>query len=71
MSVETVESFKCRKQCCILQLPISYCVSFIIVTITMHFFINILQMKHYSAVRFDMGNEKNMTSPVIPKSPNS
>ena len=37
---------------------ISYCVSLIMVTITRHIFINIFQMEHFSAVKFDMGYEK-------------
>ena len=54
----------------VMQLPIPYCVSLIIVTIIRHVFIKIFQKEHYSAVRFDMGIEKNMTSLAIPKSPN-
>ena len=36
ISVETVMPFRCPKQFCILQLPISYCVSLIMVTSTRH-----------------------------------
>ena len=52
----------CTKQFCIglLQLPISYCVSLIMVTITRHIFINIFQTEHFSAVKFAMGCKKNM-----------
>ena len=57
------------KQFSILQLPISYCVGLIMVTITRHFFTNISQMDHFSAVKFYMGYEKNMSFLVIPKSP--
>ena len=57
------------KQICILQMPISYCVSFIMVTITRHIFINIFQTECFSAVRFAMSHEKNMSFLVIPKSP--
>ncbi len=39
------------------------------VTITSHIFINIFQMVHFSAVKFDRGNEKNMSFLLIPKSP--
>ena len=56
-------------QFCILQLPISYYVSLIMVTITRHFFVNFFQTKHFSAVKFYMGYEKNMSFLVIPKSP--
>ena len=52
------------KQFCVLQLPISNCVSLIIVTKTVDIFINIFQTKHFSAVK----HEKNMSFPVIPKS---
>ena len=69
ISVETVKPFAYTKQICILQLPISYCVSLIMVTITRHIFINIFQMEHFSVVKFAMGYEKNMSSLVIPKSP--
>ena len=51
----------------ILQLPISYCVSLIMVTITRQVFTNIFQMEHFSAVKFAMDYEKNMSSLVIPK----
>ena len=57
------------KQFCDLQLPISDCVSLIMDTITRHVFKNICQIEHYSAVRFDMIIEKNMTCLVIRKSP--
>ncbi len=50
------------------QLPIPYCVSLIMVTITSHIFINIFQMVHFSAVKFTRGNEKNMNFLLIPKS---
>ena len=46
-----------------------YCVSLIMVTITRHIFINIFQMEHFSAVKFAMGYEKNMSYHVISKSP--
>ena len=55
------------KQFCVLELPISYCVSFI------HGYNNfahfhIFQKEHFSAVKFDIGYEKNMSFLVIPKS---
>ena len=53
----------------VLQLPISYCVSLIMVTTTRHIFINIFKMECLSAVKFAMGYEKNMSFHVIPKSP--
>ena len=68
ISVETVKLFRCKKQFCILQLPVSYCVS-LIDTITRHIFINIFQMECFSAVKFGMGHEKNMSFLVIAKSP--
>ena len=54
-----VKLFECTsRQFCILQLPISYCVSLIMVTITRHVFINFFQREHFSAVKFAMGYEK-------------
>ncbi len=50
-------------------LPIPNCVSLIMVTITSHIFINIFQMAHFSAVKFNRCNEKNMSFLLIPKSP--
>ena len=47
---------------------LSYCVSLIMVTITGHFFIDILQTEHISAVKFDTGYEKNMSVLLMPKS---
>ena len=38
------------------------------VTITRHLFNNFFQMKHFSAMEFYMGYEKNMSFLVIPKS---
>ena len=66
ISVEMVKLY--TKQVCILQFPISYCVSLIMVTITRHNFVNIFQMKHFSAVKFAVGYEKNMNFLVIAKS---
>ena len=39
------------------------------VTITRHVFINIFQMEHFSAVKFVMDYEKNMSFLVVAKSP--
>ena len=39
-------------------------------TISSNIFIDIFQAKHFPAVKFAMGNEKNMSFLVIPKSPN-
>ena len=64
-----VKLFGCTKQFCILQLPIFYIISLIMVTITKHIFINIFQTEHFSGVRFAMGFEKNMGLLVIAKSP--
>ncbi len=66
---KSVKLFGHKKRLCILQLPIPYCVSLIMVTITSHIFINIFQTVHFSAVKFDRGNEKNMSFFLIPKSP--
>ena len=44
--------------------------SLIMVTITRHVFINTFQTERFSAVKFIMGYEKNMSFLVIPKSPN-
>ena len=62
-----VKPFGCTKQFCDLQLPISYCVGMIVVTITRHVFIDTLQMEHISAIKFDMGYKKYMSFLVIPK----
>ena len=43
------------KQFCILQLPVPYGVSLIIVTITRHVFINIFQTEYFSAVKYCHG----------------
>ena len=56
------------KRFCILKLPISYCVSLIMVTITRHIFINFFQTEHLLEVKFAMGYEKNMRFLVIQKS---
>ena len=71
ISVETAKPFGSTKQFCILQSPISYCVSFIMVTITGHIVVSIIkfQIEHFSAVKFAMGYEKNMSYLVIAKSP--
>ena len=52
---------------CVLQLPISYSVSSIMVTITRYVFINTFQTEHFSAVKFHMGY-KDMSFLAIPKS---
>ena len=65
-----VKLFECTKQFCDLQLPTSYCVSLIMVTITRHIFINIFQTENISTVKFDTGYEKKLIAIlVIPKSP--
>ena len=74
ISVETVEMFGCMKQFYILWLPISYWIlcsfkSFSMVSISRDVFIDIFQVKHFSAVKFVIGYEKNMNFLVIPKSP--
>ncbi len=69
ISFKLVKPFGHNKKICILHLPIPYCVSLIMVTITSHIFINIFQTVHFSAVKFTRGNEKNMSFLLIPKSP--
>ena len=56
------------KQFCILQLPVSYGVGSVMITITRHVFINIFQMEYFSAVKHAMDYEKNMSFLVIAKS---
>ncbi len=68
ISFKLVEPFGHKKRLRILQLPIPYCVSLIMVTITSYIFINIFQTVHFSAVKFTRGNEKNMSFLLIPKS---
>ena len=63
-----VKPFRLKEQICVLQLPIPYCVS-LMVTIIRYVFINIFQTECFSAVKFAMGYEKNMSFLVIPKSP--
>ena len=41
----------------------------LMVTLTGHIFINIFQMENFSAVKFVMGDEKNVSFLVIAKSP--
>ena len=69
ISVESVKPFGFTKQFCILQLPIFCCVSLIMVTITSHIFINIVQTEQNSVVKFTMDYEKNMSYHAISKSP--
>ena len=64
--VEMVILFGCTEQFWVLQLPIFYYVSLIMVTITTHIFINIFQTKQFSVVKFDMGYEDNISFLVIP-----
>ncbi len=67
---KSVKPFGYKKRLHILQLPIplAYCVSLIMVTITSHIFINIFQTVHFSTVKLNRGNEKNMSHLLIPKS---
>ena len=58
----------------ILYIAVAYilnCVSFIMVTITGHIVVSIVkfQIEHFSAFKFVMGYEKNMSYLVIAKSP--
>ena len=66
--VKKVKPFWCTKQFCDLQLPVSYCVSLIMVTITRSVFIDIFQMEHISAVKFDKGYGENISILMMPKS---
>ena len=65
ISIKLVKLVECMKR---LQLPIPYCVNLIVVTITSHILINILQIVHFSALKFTMGYEKNMSFRPIFKS---
>ena len=49
-----IKPFGNKKQFHELQLPLSYCVSLVMVPITNHIFLNIFQMEHFSAVKFDI-----------------
>ncbi len=69
ISVKSVKPFRHKKRLRILQLPIPYFVSLIMVTITSQIFINIFQTVHFSVVKFTRGNEKNMNFLLIPESP--
>ena len=53
-----------------MQLPIPYCVSLIMDTMTSHVFTNIFQMTHIAGVKFTGGYKKNMMFLWIPKSQN-
>ena len=55
-----------QKQFCIFKLRMLHCVN--LVTITKHIFTDISQINHLSAVKFYMGNEKNMRNLLITKS---
>ena len=52
IAVEKVFPCGCTEQFCTFQLPISYCVSLIMVTITRHVFIISPKRKLFSAVKF-------------------
>ncbi len=69
ISFKSVQPFGHKKTLSILQWPIPYCVSLIMVTITSHIFVNIFRTVHFSAVKFTRGNGKNMNFLLIPKSP--
>ena len=57
---QLVRPLGCAKQLCKLQSPILYCVSLIMVTITIHIFTDIFPREHFMAVISFVGNEKNM-----------
>ena len=67
ISVEMIKSLGRTNQFCILQLPISYCYSLIMVTINRDIFINIFQTKHSCEIWH--GIWENMSFQVIPISP--
>ncbi len=69
ISFKSVKPVGHKKRLHILQLPIPYCVSLIMVTITSHIFTDIFRTVHFSAVKFTRGNGKNMSFLLIPKSP--
>ncbi len=69
ISFKSVKQFGHKKRLRFLQLPMPYCVSLIMVTITSHIFINIFQTVPFSAVKFTRGIEKNMSFLLIPKFP--
>ncbi len=69
ISFKSVKPFGHKKRLHILQLPMPYRISLIMVTITSHIFIDIIQTIHFSAEKFTMGNEKNMRFLLILKSP--
>ena len=66
ISFKSVKPFLFRNRLCILQFPIPYCVSLIMVTITSHIFINTFKMVCFPAVKFTRGNEKNISFLLIP-----
>ena len=63
-----IKPFGFTKQFCIFQLPISYCVSLIMVKITRQVFTNIFKTEHFAVVKFAIGYEKNMSYTKISKS---
>ncbi len=65
ISAKSVEPFRYKKSIRILQLPIPYCVS-LWLPLTSRIFVNIFQAVHFSAMKFTRGNEKNMSSLLIP-----
>ena len=70
ISVKSVKSFGCTKQFSKLQPPILYCASLIMVTITGHTFTAIFPREYLLAIKFLVGNEKNMGNLLIPKRQN-
>ena len=48
---------------------LSYCINFVMVTITRLVFFNVFQTEHFPAVKFAMGYVKNMNFFLITKSP--
>ncbi len=67
-SLKLVKLFGHMERLCILELPIPYYVSLIMVTITSHIFITIFQTDHFSAVKFTGSIDINMNFLMIPKS---
>ena len=68
LKFQSVKPFGCTKQFCKLQPPILYYVSLIRVTITSHIFTAIFSREYVLAIKFLVGNDKNMGHLLIQKS---
>ena len=63
MPIDVINAYKSRQ---LYTTNIELRLSLIMVTITRHVFINTFQTEHFSAVKFAMGYEKNMSFLVLP-----